>query len=657
MKTRPSADQSSPDPGVRQAHEFYGSEYLTAPSPKGEIPGEADVVVVPEMFGAVPSPCGYIRLILPLDHLESGGELSVRIETSGSSSGPFGKVLILQRLAFKNESTLIDVVTAARQQSAWVIYDLDDDLLDLPTSHPERGHYRQYRPLIKRALSMADEVWASTPEIQAVVTPHCRTARVVKNSLDERLWAPIQRGEARPPGMRILYFGTNGHGPDIEILREPLERLRAKWGESVSLDVAGVGDIRGRGWYHPLPVPANAGCSYPAFVSWLRSISTSYDLGVVPLVDHPFNRGKSELKALDFGALGLPCVASNLPAVRRVITNGHDGLLVGNTAQAWHGALEEMAADETRRLRMGLAAREMVERGWTLSVTNGTRREALRDAIEGRSSLAGRSSPSVLVPETISVVPAETPTQSEGLPPDNSVALGRASLLNMLSGTGIEIGALHRPCDVPHLNVKYVDRMTKEEVHNSYPELQLASLVDVDIIDDGEALTTIADSSQDFVIANHVIEHMVNPLKALLNWARVLKPGGQLFLAVPDKTASFDHARPITALEHVIEDFEQPDERRDFEHFREFALMVSCRTFGVRPESESELLAKELWDKQYSIHYHVWDKPSFEQLLDYLTTARPGQWNVDVVETSPTSGGEFIFLLQRQQAGSLQNVS
>ena len=92
--------------------------------------------------------------------------------------------------------------------------------------------------------------------------------------------------------------------------------------------------------------------------------------------------------------------------------------------------------------------------------------------------------------------------------------------------------------------MKYVDRMTVAELRRQYQELAGDPLVETDIIDNGEQLTTIRDETQDFVIANHFIEHCQNPIQTFQNLFRVLKPGGVLYVAVPDKRFTFDADRP-----------------------------------------------------------------------------------------------------------------
>lgn len=223
---------------------------------------------------------------------------------------------------------------------------------------------------------------------------------------------------------------------------------------------------------------------------------------------------------------------------------------------------------------------------------------------------------------------------------------GRQEYLSLLQGSGIEIGALHRPSNVPHLKVKYVDRMTREDLFKQYPELIGYDVVEADILDDAERLATIPNESQDFVLANHVIEHMANPIGALEHWLRVLRPGGRLFLAAPDRDFTFDKDRDLTPFDHILDDYRAPSLERDYLHFEDFAQKVSCRVFNVRPESESQQFARELWDMKYSIHYHVW---VYQTFLQFLEGAQRILQDVrfQVVSSMETRDDEFIVVLER----------
>ena len=124
-----------------------------------------------------------------------------------------------------------------------------------------------------------------------------------------------------------------------------------------------------------------------------------------------------------------------------------------------------------------------------------------------------------------------------------------------LKGDGLEIGALHYPLWVPSgVRVRYVDRLGVADLHGHYPELPVHKLVAVDVIDDGEKLSSQPDSSADFIIANHFIEHTEDPLDTLASHLRVLRPGGVIFMAVPDRRRTFDERRAPTPLEHIVKD-------------------------------------------------------------------------------------------------------
>ncbi len=132
-----------------------------------------------------------------------------------------------------------------------------------------------------------------------------------------------------------------------------------------------------------------------------------------------------------------------------------------------------------------------------------------------------------------------------------------------IQGEGVEVGGLQHPTPVK-ARVKYVDR--ERDMSGHYPE-HGGRTVRVDIADDAQTLSTLADSPQDFLIANRVPEHLPDPLAAPRNWFRVVRPGGVVFFALPDKRRTFDRDREVMPLAHVIADHEGRGPH-DFEHFR-----------------------------------------------------------------------------------------
>ena len=184
---------------------------------------------------------------------------------------------------------------------------------------------------------------------------------------------------------------------------------------------------------------------------------------------------------------------------------------------------------------------------------------------------------------------------------------------SFLKGQGIEIGALHRPLVTPpDVTVRYVDRYGVDDLRAHYPELAELPLVPVDIVDDGETLSTIKRASQNFVIANHFLEHCQDPIRTLENMINSLRPDGIIYMAIPDKRFTFDEKRPVTPFEHLLRDYEEGPEWSKQQHFEEWVELVK----GVRGKAEAAKRTQELIDEDYSIHFHVWTQLD---LLDFFS--------------------------------------
>jgi len=107
---------------------------------------------------------------------------------------------------------------------------------------------------------------------------------------------------------------------------------------------------------------------------------------------------------------------------------------------------------------------------------------------------------------------------------------------------------------------------------------------------------------------------MINPVLAIENWLRVLKPGGLLYLIVPDKRTTFDKKRLRTSLEHMILDYQRPCKKRDFEHYLDYSINVH----GLQG-TEALKDAEKLFVEDYSIHFHVFIPSDIKALLEWIS--------------------------------------
>ena len=210
---------------------------------------------------------------------------------------------------------------------------------------------------------------------------------------------------------------------------------------------------------------------------------------------------------------------------------------------------------------------------------------------------------------------------------------------SFIAGQGLEIGAFASPLPVPvAARVTYVDRYNLEDLDANHKVaglslkdfgVDLSTVVQPDIVDDGECLVKVGDFSQDFVIANHVLEHFEDPIKGFRNMLRVLKHGGILYLSLPEMRHSFDSVRQPTPFEHIQRDYEEGPGWSRKMAYAEFSKIFAAhgmdkglfhrRSGAALAQFESEA-AQELDAANFSIHFHAWTMDGMMEMFSRIKT-------------------------------------
>ena len=230
--------------------------------------------------------------------------------------------------------------------------------------------------------------------------------------------------------------------------------------------------------------------------------------------------------------------------------------------------------------------------------------------------------------------------------------MSRRELLSAhLAGTGIEVGPGHAPFPVPAgVSVRFVDRLTSAEHHELFPELPLEmGFVEPDLVADldTDCLRAIESSSQDFVIASHVVEHLADPLAFLDDAHRVLRVGGVLLLLLPDRRCTFDAERAATPLECLLRDHESAATTPDDDHLLEFLLGADQGPQFVLPDDADERARLFAWHRERSIHVHCWTDDEFVDVLKCCSDVLGHDWECRDRLSTAESGMEFGFVLAR----------
>lgn len=209
-----------------------------------------------------------------------------------------------------------------------------------------------------------------------------------------------------------------------------------------------------------------------------------------------------------------------------------------------------------------------------------------------------------------------------------------------IGGKGLEIGALHTPLKTFNkAKVTYVDHLSTKGLRQHYPELRKFSFVSVGVVDNGEILKKVKSNSQDFIIANHFVEHCENPISMLINQLRVLKEGGIIYWAIPDKRFTFDAIRPLTTVDHIIQDYEKGPRTSRRKHYEEWVKLIGSERGG-----HTQKTANQLMKEHYSIHFHTFTKESFIKIIKFAKKKYNLAFEIKEVVSNIN---EFICILQK----------
>jgi glycosyltransferase involved in cell wall biosynthesis/predicted SAM-dependent methyltransferase len=505
---------------------------------------------------------------------------------------------------------ITELLELCKKKDKIVVYATDD----LVTDHDIEVYLRldkymsiselkQFHNLIdwtKEIIKSCHAVIVSTEYLRSKILNFHEDVYVLENALSEKqikaaeriLPQSIKKKELKE-GITLGYFSgwPNDHDYDFATIKEPMFKILDTY-PNVRLRVVG---------YLELDDDFNAYMERIDQINFvpfdvLPNYIADVDINIAPLEPNPHKRAKSAIKFFEAAALKVPTVATNLEPYA-VIEHGVDGMLC-TTSEDWYLNIEALLLNPSLRFTMGEKARHSVRSKHTCYSRCGRLKDIIKDIANTKRKIQSTSN-------------------------KINTFSSRLDIANYyIKGEGVEIGALNAPIQVNtnHATVQYIDRIPVKTLLDHYVELEPNTITHPDIVADAEDLSIIPDSSQDFIIANHLLEHLRNPIKALREFHRIAKKyNSVIFLALPNQKnkSSFDKKRNVTDIEHIVNDYYLKDSERetvDFEHFKEWAMSAGNMSNGEEILQE----AKRLYEIDYSIHYHVFSKDSFLSLLDCM---------------------------------------
>lgn len=295
--------------------------------------------------------CGYYRMLLPATNLPDD-RWKCHASVLSGNDWPRYDVIIGQRI-YMNEEGMAPVenwVQMCNDPGMMTVYEVDDDLFNVPEGNPAFDVFADegVQNNIAYCAARADLVTVSTEPLRDVMLKYNPNVDVIPNFIDESM-LKVERIRNKWP--IIGWGGSATHGLDFDVLGDAI-------GEAMLLQPQSLAFIMGGERSYSAGVPSGRLKRIP----WVRDPAKvwkwtrEFDIGLAPLANNAFNESKSRVKVLEYAALGIPVIASDVPAYREFVDHGVTGFLA-RSQREWREYIRELLNDEPLREKMGAAAR------------------------------------------------------------------------------------------------------------------------------------------------------------------------------------------------------------------------------------------------------------------------------------------------------------
>lgn len=293
--------------------------------------------------------CGYYRILLPFDAMAAHGH-DITTSYGWDETARQANVIVGERVG---RHGALPVWRRLRAQHK-VVYETDDDVWSIdPTNFSAMiTHDAATLDANEEAIRAAHLVTVSTEPLAEVLRRWHDNVVVLPNHIDGRL-LDLQRPQREK--LTVGWAGGDSHLRDLQMvapqLRRFLERNPAVEWHNIGTDFRPYMKLTGR--FTPWQSD-----------TWDYYRAIDFDIGLAPLVDMPFNRSKSAIKAMEYAALGIPVIASDREPYRPFVLDGVTGYLVRDEHE-WTKRLRELVNDNAMREEMGRKAKEQAA-AWTI---------------------------------------------------------------------------------------------------------------------------------------------------------------------------------------------------------------------------------------------------------------------------------------------------
>jgi len=292
--------------------------------------------------------CGWYRCHVPGLVLSERGHhvmLNSALQTNEIS---LLDVIVWQRQC---SSSVIEAIETANSMGKTTVYEIDDNLWNLSKTNPAYEFWNRPGSLkmTEEAIRRVKVVTTTTPRLATLLGRFNPSVAILPNMLPEEQWRVEKKNKKKGERLVIGWAGGEAHWDDLKVLQGVIDHLLEEYPD-IEFHIAGAGEV-------PLNEHERAVGLESVPIEDYAKLLRGFDIGLVPLADVHFNNCKSDLKFLEYAALGIPTVASKVDSYEASVIHGVNGFLAGN-AKDWLKYLRRLIEEEDLRIRIGAKAKE-----------------------------------------------------------------------------------------------------------------------------------------------------------------------------------------------------------------------------------------------------------------------------------------------------------
>jgi len=249
--------------------------------------------------------------------------------------------------AFCNARALALIQAAQEKYKKPIFMEMDDYIFNLPEYNVASNVYHSGSTpewIFIKQMQISDGMIVSTNYLKEEYAKYNKNIHVIPNGIDFKVWDKLKCPTKNDGIIRIGFEGSPNHKGDLRILKYVLIEILKKY-PNVEFHTMGCET----GFTHERVKPSD---DFKPVNEYPKALAEKgFDIGVAPLKDNYFNRGKSNLRYLEMSALRIPTAATDCRAYAE-IENGVNGFKCSTTKE-WIDSLSFLIENEKKRKEIG----------------------------------------------------------------------------------------------------------------------------------------------------------------------------------------------------------------------------------------------------------------------------------------------------------------